>query len=473
MSDTTTVAGTIEHLDPHTLTIEDNVRPFAPITPAFVQSIKENGVLTPVLGHRGDDGQVTVRAGQRRVHAAREAGLASIPVYLVEAEEVTAERIVQQMVENDQREALTDGDRAVAFQQHAFEGLSITAIARRTGTKQKEVKTALAVTENQVAASAIQEHQLTLDQAAVLIEFDGDDDIRADLIQAATTDPAQFPHAAQRARDEKARAQVKADTEADLTGRGYTILENDPGYYDTEYSRIGELLTADDQRVTIEQIENIDGRAAHVRVYADGDAIVTYFITDTKAAGFHSYGGSQPKSGPMTDEQKAERRTLIANNKAWASAEVVRRDWLTTLLSRKTLPKDAAVVIARGLTVHRHAISAATQSGNELAHDLLGIERAGYFQTDELAALIEQTPAKAQHVALAIVLGACESVTSKQTWRTPSLTDADYFTQLAAWGYTLADVEHIVVNDQQTNGTVHPDRRGARTCNPTRCGARP
>ena len=458
MSDTTTGAGTIEHVDPHTLTIETNVRPSAPITPAFVQSIKENGVLTPVLGHRGDDGTVTVRAGQRRVFAAREAGLATIPVYLVDADEVTAERIVQQMVENDHREALTDSARAAAFQQLAFEGLSVTAIARRTGTRQKEVKTALAVTENQAAASAIREHQLTLDQAAVLIEFDGDEAVRADLIQVATTNPTQFAHAAQRARDDKARAQVKADAEAELSGRGYVVLENDPGYYDTEYSRISELLTAGDQRVTVDHIESIDGRAAYVRVYADGDASITYFVKDAKAAGFHTYGSGQAKSGPMTDEQKAERRTLIANNKAWASAEVVRREWLTTFLSRKTLPKDAAVVIARGLTAHRHAISAATQGGNELAHDLLGLDRSGYFETDKLTALIEQTPAKAQHVALAIVLGACESVTSKQTWRAPSPTDADHFTQLAAWGYTLSDVEQSVTGEQQSSAVGGADQ---------------
>jgi ParB family chromosome partitioning protein len=462
MSETTTPVGTIEHLDPHTLTIEDNVRPSAPITPAFVQSIKENGVLTPVLGHRGDDGTVTVRAGQRRVYAAREAGLATIPVYLVQADAVTTERIVQQMVENDQREALTAGDRAAAFQQLAFEGLSVAAIARRTGTKQKEVKTALAVTENEVAASAIQEHQLTLDQAAVLIEFDGDEEIRADLIQVASTDPAQFEHAAQRARDEKARDKTKADTEADLAGRGYTILDTDPGYYDTDYTRISELLTADDQRVTVEEIKNIEGRAAHVRVYADGDANITYFVHDPKAAGFHTYGGSPSKSGPMTDEQKAERRTLIGNNKAWVSAEVVRREWLTTLLSRKVLPKDTAVVIARALTIHRQAISTATREGNQLAHQLLGLDPSGYFEADKLAALVDQTPARAQHVALAVALGACESVTNKQTWRSPSPTDAAYFSQLAAWGYNLSDVERIVTGDStaddiaQSNDAAEP-----------------
>lgn len=453
MSDTTTAAGTIQHLDPHALILETNVRPSALITPAFVQSIRENGVLTPVLGHRDHQGIVTVRAGQRRVFAAREAGLPTIPVYLLEADQAATERIVQQMVENDQREALTDGDRAAAFQQLALEGLTVTAIARRTGTKPKEVKTALAVVENEVAAIAIQEHSLTLDQAAVLIEFDGDDEIRADLIDVATKDPAQFAHAAQRARDEKARAKVKADVEAALAGRGYTILDTDPGYYNPEYTRIGELLTAEEERVTVEQIESIDGRAAHVRVCADGDANISYFVRDAKAAGFHTYSGSQSNKGPMTDEQKAERRTLISNNKAWASAEVVRREWLTTFLSRKTLPKDAVVVIAKGLTVHRQAISTATREGNELAHQLLGLEPTSNFE-DKLAALIERSPAKAQRVALAIVLGACESITSKQTWRTPSSTDADYLTTLTAWGYNLSDVEKIVTGDDGTAVTA-------------------
>jgi ParB family chromosome partitioning protein len=455
MSDTTTHTGTIEHHDPHTLVIEANVRPTAPITPAFVQSIKENGVLTPVLARRGSDGTVLVRAGQRRVYAAREAGLPTIPVYLVDADDVTAERIVQQMVENDHREALTDADRAAAFQQLAFEGLTITAIARRTGTKTREVKTALAVTGNTTAKTAIQEHALTLDQAAVLIEFEDDDTARADLIQVATTDPAQFAHAAQRARDDKARNTIKATAEADLIARGYVILENDPGYYDTQYVRISELLTADGERVTPEHIEAVDGRAAHVRVYTDGEPSISYFVSDPTAAGFHRYdNGGTSNKGPMTDEQKAERRTLIANNKAWASAETVRREWLTALLSRKTLPRGTAVVVATGLTLHRQAISTATRDGNELAHQLLGLEASGYFRADKLAALVQGSPSKALHVALAVVLGACESVTDKQSWRYPTTTDAAYLTQLAAWGYSLSDVEQIVTGTTGSKATT-------------------
>ncbi|NEN07702.1 ParB/RepB/Spo0J family partition protein [Diaminobutyricibacter tongyongensis] len=453
MSDTT-VTGTTEHLDPASLVIETNVRPSTPLTPAFVQSVRENGVLTPVLARRDSDGSIVVRAGQRRTLAAREAELSSIPVYIVDADDVATERIVQQLVENDQREALTDGDRATAFQQLVFEGLSVTAIARRTATKPREIKTALAVAENSSAATAIHEHALTLDQAAVLIEFEDNDDIKRDLIEVATHDPAQFTHAAQRARDEKVRLQIKSATEADLTGRGYTVLENDPGYYDTGYSCISDLLTAEGERVTVEHIENMEGRAARVRVYADGDAHITYFVSDPKAAGYHRYDAGGNTSGPMSDEQKAERRTLIANNKAWASAETVRREWVATLLSRKTLPKDVAVVIANGLTIHRQAVSAATRDGNPLAHVLLGIEQPGYAEPDKLAGSVEHTPAKAQQVSLAIVLGACESVTSKQSWRYPNRTDAAYLAQLAAWGYSLSEVEQIVTASQASAAQV-------------------
>lgn len=80
MADTTIRTGTVEHIDPQTLVIEANVRPSAPLTAAFVQSVRENGVLTPVLARRDEQGNILVRAGQRRTLAAREAGVSTIPV---------------------------------------------------------------------------------------------------------------------------------------------------------------------------------------------------------------------------------------------------------------------------------------------------------------------------------------------------------------------------------------------------------
>jgi hypothetical protein len=41
----------------------------------------------------------------------------------------------------------------------------------------------------------------------------------------------------------------------------------------------------------------------------------------------------------MTEKPKAERKTLIANNREMESATKVRREFVKTLLSRKTAPK--------------------------------------------------------------------------------------------------------------------------------------
>lgn len=71
-------AGSLEHLDPHTLIVDTNVRNVADLKAEFIASIKEHGVLTPIVAIRADDGQVLVRMGQRRTLAAREQ--LSIPV---------------------------------------------------------------------------------------------------------------------------------------------------------------------------------------------------------------------------------------------------------------------------------------------------------------------------------------------------------------------------------------------------------
>ena len=52
------------------------------------------------------------------------------------------------------------------------------------------------------------------------------------------------------------------------------------------------------------------------------------YVQDFKTYGFKKRTSSG--NSPMTDEQKAERKILIANDKAWNSAETVRREWLTT-----------------------------------------------------------------------------------------------------------------------------------------------
>jgi ParB family chromosome partitioning protein len=451
---TTQSRGSIEYLDPTTLVIEANVR-FAPEMDKddkeLVESIKQVGVLEPVVARRDDTGTVTVRMGQRRTIAAREAGVASIPVFVTDAADDTARRIIEQLAENDHRKALTGAEHVAAFQQLAFEGLSVASIAKQTRHTSKTVKDALAVADNVGASEAIAKHDLTLDQAAALIEFEGDADTVNDLIEVATDSPEQFAHATQRARDEKRLATIRAAATADLIERGFIVLDREPGYYDTDYTPLRDLLTKDGEKVTEADIAEIDGRAGFVRVYfTSEEATILYYLADPKAAGLHKDRGNAP-SGPMTDEQKAERKTLIANNKAWASAETVRREWLASFLSRKTLPKDSGAVIAKGLTAYRSLTGTAIEKGNQLAHQFFGIGRADYWGPDKLSQLVTETPTKAQHIILAVVLGGFESAISKETWRHPSAPMRDYFQHLTGWGYVLSEVEQLVIGENPTD----------------------
>lgn len=63
----------VVHIDPHELIVEDNIRQEVSLPRSFISSIRQHGVIVPILAHPDVDGNIVVRDGQRRVLAAREA----------------------------------------------------------------------------------------------------------------------------------------------------------------------------------------------------------------------------------------------------------------------------------------------------------------------------------------------------------------------------------------------------------------
>jgi ParB family chromosome partitioning protein len=154
-------------------------------------------------------------------------------------------------------------------------------------------------------------------------------------------------------------------------------------------------------------------RAVHVCTDPKGDGHVDRYAYT---------GGTERRAGPMTEEQKAERRALIANKKAWKSAETARREWLAGFAALKTAPKDAAAFLAGRLVASVYSLTKAyIQSRHRLARALLGLpEHVGYGQPDPLADLVTTAvPAPAQHIALVLALAAIEDGTGTHTWRNP------------------------------------------------------
>ncbi|SDH66558.1 ParB/RepB/Spo0J family partition protein, partial [Pseudonocardia oroxyli] len=134
---------TLLSLDPRALTFAANVRTEVSLSREFIASVRERGVLQPVVAYPGVEGPV-VEFGHRRTLAALKCGLPNIPVMLVEVPE-GADRVTDQLVENDQRAGLSTAERVAGWEQLAAFGLSASAIAKRTGAKKTDVTTGLKV----------------------------------------------------------------------------------------------------------------------------------------------------------------------------------------------------------------------------------------------------------------------------------------------------------------------------------------
>lgn len=239
--------------------------------------------------------------------------------------------------------------------------------------------------------------------------------------------------------------------------QGYTIL-HEPPYDDKDTARLTDLTTKYGTDLTVEHLVGVrKDRQAYVASGWNGLA-TTVYVHDFKAYGFKKR--TNTGNSPMTDEEKAERKTLIANNKAWDSAETVRREWLTAFLARKTLPKDASQFVTVALTAHRTTVAAGLTKGNRLAATLLGLEaQESEWGASPIDPIAESSPARAGHVAVAVVLGGFEGGNGRHTWRNPGRDAVAYFEQIGTWGYPLSEVEHIVLGTTPDQGESAADDR--------------
>lgn len=101
-------------------------------------SIKESGVLQPIMVRRKGDGIYELIAGERRWRASKEAGLDTIPVVIRNCSD--QEALLLALVENLQREDLNPMETARAYSRMMNEfGLTQDAIAAKVGRDRSSV----------------------------------------------------------------------------------------------------------------------------------------------------------------------------------------------------------------------------------------------------------------------------------------------------------------------------------------------
>jgi ParB family chromosome partitioning protein len=433
---------TLEMLDPSTLTVDINVRKHAALTADFIASIKEHGVMEPVIAHRKDDGVVHVLMGQRRTRAAVEAERPLIPVLIMESPE-EADRIVTQVVENIQRAELTDADEADANHQLSLIGVSAAAIAKKTGRTKTTVDNALKAKASPTGTKAL-ENGYTLDMALVMAEFEGDEDAIEELESVIRDEPQYFDHIAQKLRDDReSKARLAALIE-ELTAQGKAIVE-DAGHYTDE----ANLYVSAANRADGEPATDEDANAYVISADYRGQHHAKPVITGWKELGFipkyERYdGGTQAPKGPMTEEQKAERKTLIANNKAMESATTVRREFVKSLLAKKQAPKGWQYFTVHAITHHTDV--ARTYDG-EVAAEMVSAKIDGHksWAWNPLKDHVAKSTARPEFSLIALVCAGYEKTIAKDSWRNPFQSHRDYLNQLILWGYTPSEVEQIII----------------------------
>ncbi len=132
-------------------------------------SIREHGVLQPLIVSPGPNGSFTLIAGERRLQAAQKAGLKMVPVISRQAS--NQELLELALIENIQRADLNPLEEAEAYRQLADEfGLSHDAVARRVGKSRVAVTNTMRLLSASAAVKqALADDRITEGHARALL----------------------------------------------------------------------------------------------------------------------------------------------------------------------------------------------------------------------------------------------------------------------------------------------------------------
>lgn len=144
----------------------------------LASSIRDYGVLQPILVKPTAEGSFMVIAGERRYRAACQAGLFTIPAIVRSMEEEEAALVA--LVENVQRENLGYLEEARAYKKLMDDfGLTQSEIAQKVGKQQSTISNKIRILSlPDDIQEVLTEHRLTERHARALLRIQGENDRR-------------------------------------------------------------------------------------------------------------------------------------------------------------------------------------------------------------------------------------------------------------------------------------------------------
>ena len=112
----------------------------------LAESIRENGLLQPILVREYGDGRYQIIAGERRFRASRIAGLSEIPAIIMDRDDKNAAQIA--LIENIQREDLNPLEEAMAYRSLREEyGMTQEELSYKVGKSRSAIANSLRILE--------------------------------------------------------------------------------------------------------------------------------------------------------------------------------------------------------------------------------------------------------------------------------------------------------------------------------------
>jgi ParB family chromosome partitioning protein len=460
----------IESIDPNPANPRQDIGDITELAASIAeQGVQQNLVVVPT-----SESRYTVVIGHRRLAAATQAGLASVPCAVRDWDETTQREIM--LVENTQRSDLTALEEGDGYQGLLDLGVSIEQAAQRTGRSQSTVRRRLSIAAiPQAARNKAEAGQPTIEQWQAIAELADQSDLQEQLAAKAGTKDWDYTLKQTTERAARRRWYAAARAFLDQQQLAYeTEQPNDSGYYRTPegYRDLATFTPGkpfEQQAQAWRETQGGDIRQAARIAIREHDA-----STSTWSEGIALYAkrnteqedAEQAERDAYRKRQREQREAEEAPLKAHAeTSRILRREFMTRLLELKNLPRktDKGVMTLASQAIHGYLarrIDTWSRDPGEVLQALHGLGLDGQQETSEnndkeeedeeyesstaelIARAVESLdPA---HRALALAYASIETSISWQDWRQADSLEqalAPLYAALEALGYQTSQDE--------------------------------
>jgi ParB family chromosome partitioning protein len=182
----------------------------------LASSIEELGVIQPITVRSMGDGQFEIISGERRLRAARRAGLERLPAFIRKAS--SEEMLEMALVENVQREELNPIEVALGYQRLMEEcGLTQEEVAEKVSKSRATVSNFLRLLRLPPRVqAALRDKEVAMGHARALIAID-EEDAQVQLLEETIEEDLSVREVEKRARNWHEDQTEDDDTESDET----------------------------------------------------------------------------------------------------------------------------------------------------------------------------------------------------------------------------------------------------------------